>query len=281
MAVQLAHVRPKVETTVETITPAKAAGYLERNQNNRPMSRSALATVVRALNNGHWRLTHQGIAFDADGILLDGQTRLTAIVQTGVTVPMMVTRGLDRDAFTVLDRGKGRTGGDAFAICGEAHYNVISAAARLLWQDILYDGRMDMAFPAESKPDNDDLLALVGEHPRLRDSVARTVNGYVKGMPAASWRAWMHYRMSQKNGVQADTFWTQVRDGAEMPAKHPVMVLRMRFHRMHEQMGRRRPVEIAAPTILAWNVLRSGRLATSAQQLTWQLTKQHPFPLIK
>ena len=43
--------------------------------------------------------THQGIAFDENGVLQDGQHRLCAIVSANKPVDMMVTSGLSPDNF--------------------------------------------------------------------------------------------------------------------------------------------------------------------------------------
>jgi hypothetical protein len=45
---------------------------------------------------GEWYETHQGIAFYEDGTLADGQHRLRAIVQSGVSLWMRVTWGMTR-----------------------------------------------------------------------------------------------------------------------------------------------------------------------------------------
>ena len=42
--------------------------------------------IARDMKAGHWRLTHQGIAFDPAGVLIDGQHRLWAIVESDTTL---------------------------------------------------------------------------------------------------------------------------------------------------------------------------------------------------
>ncbi|WP_157509211.1 hypothetical protein [Luteipulveratus halotolerans] len=96
-----------MRTTIETITPERATELLANNPHNRPLVASRVAALVHALESGQWRLTHQGIALAADGALLDGQHRLTAIVRTGVTVELQVSRMKD-DVFDVIDTGRAR-----------------------------------------------------------------------------------------------------------------------------------------------------------------------------
>jgi hypothetical protein len=78
------------------VTPIQAANWLESNKFNRKISDVSVSRYARDMTNGHWTLNHQGIAFDDEGVLVDGQHRLMAIVKSGVTVKMMVTWGADR-----------------------------------------------------------------------------------------------------------------------------------------------------------------------------------------
>ncbi len=70
------------------ITPAFAAELLNKNTENRPMSRHKVAKWVDQMETGKWKLTHQGVAISDAGVLLDGQHRLQAIVEYGKPVEM-------------------------------------------------------------------------------------------------------------------------------------------------------------------------------------------------
>lgn len=82
--------------TLEQITPAIAKAWLMRNDVNRNIRPSKVRLYAKIMRDGYWRPTHQCIAFDASDRLIDGQHRLTSIVETGVTVWMYVAR-YDRD----------------------------------------------------------------------------------------------------------------------------------------------------------------------------------------
>jgi hypothetical protein len=57
---------------------------------------------------GRWLETHQGIAFDTDGRLIDGRHRLMAVAASGVTVRMWVFPEQTRETFDVIDTGYAR-----------------------------------------------------------------------------------------------------------------------------------------------------------------------------
>ncbi len=102
-----------MKSVVETITPACAAEYLSRNHpKNRPLREFRVKKWVEEIKKGRWLVTHQGIAFDEEGKLVDGQHRLTAVISAGKEVKMMVTRGVDVSTFAVLDQGAQRSAAD-------------------------------------------------------------------------------------------------------------------------------------------------------------------------
>lgn len=63
------------------ITPEMAAKWLrENNEGNRAIKQTVVKKYAQDLINDHWRVTHQCIAFDSHGHLIDGQHRLSAVV---------------------------------------------------------------------------------------------------------------------------------------------------------------------------------------------------------
>jgi hypothetical protein len=98
----------------EDVTPKKAAAYLAKNVTNRSLREPTVAAYEADMRAGNWVPTHQGIAFNDREELIDGQHRLTAVVRSGVTVRMLVTRGLpsvtgDNHTMDAVDRGAGRS----------------------------------------------------------------------------------------------------------------------------------------------------------------------------
>lgn len=109
-----------INTKLETITPAIAKKYLQSNVLNRPIRWKHMDNLKQEILGGRWLVTHQGIAFDDEGHLLDGQHRLLAIEASGKTVQSLVTRGMDPHVngdinlytMDVIDTGRGRSAAD-------------------------------------------------------------------------------------------------------------------------------------------------------------------------
>lgn len=116
-----------MHTMIESITPTLAKAYLEKNTNNRPLNLSHVKYLAASMSNGQWRITHESIAFDRDDKLIDGQHRLSAVVSSGATVQISVTRGCDSSTFAVINDGQRRSASDALSIAGEK--NAVRLAA--------------------------------------------------------------------------------------------------------------------------------------------------------
>lgn len=104
---------------IETITPEMAKAYLAHNKNNRPIRMKYAEAIARDIKDGNWWITHQGIAFDVDGNILDGQHRLMACVLANKPITVPVTRGMSRSAMEAVDIGIKRNFVDVAVISGK------------------------------------------------------------------------------------------------------------------------------------------------------------------
>ncbi len=124
-----------MESKIEKLTPEIAMEILDNhNPKNRSVSENTVQSYATDMRNGKWQMTHQGLAFDVNGNLLDGQHRLWAIVFAGVPVEMMVTRNLPvetKQGFTMdaIDRNRVRTAGQQMSLCHNIKNGTTVAAA--------------------------------------------------------------------------------------------------------------------------------------------------------
>lgn len=97
-------------TVTMTVTPETARRWLGQNTaSNRNISKRTVEAYAREMTAGNWKLTHQGIAFNQSGELVDGQHRLHAIVLANVPVTFKVTTGLALEYNSPIDFGYGRS----------------------------------------------------------------------------------------------------------------------------------------------------------------------------
>ena len=126
---------PEVVPTAqyELITPEIAAEYLVKNTRNyRKLSQAKVSVLTRELLAGEWLPSTQGIGFDTNDVMVDGQHRLWAIVQTKISVMMLVCRGLVPVVKNKIDVGNKRTFGDLTGLP-----NVVIASVRVPFRAIL------------------------------------------------------------------------------------------------------------------------------------------------
>jgi hypothetical protein len=119
-AVKTSSVPTRMYMEALQVTPAMAAQWLEGNVDNRRIRQHKVRQWSIVIRQGRWKLTHQGIALDENGHLLDGQHRLTAIVETGIAVPMMVAFNAPRETFADIDIQEPRSVGDVSGVHNRA-----------------------------------------------------------------------------------------------------------------------------------------------------------------
>lgn len=121
----------------ERITPAMAQEYLKFNtENYRSVNNLRVMTYANDMKAGKWQLNGEGIKFDSNGVLLDGQHRLQAIVKAGVPVDMLVVRDI-QPGMNVYDIGSTRSLGQIAKARGavNAYFSSVIAAAAWVVND--------------------------------------------------------------------------------------------------------------------------------------------------
>jgi len=255
---------------IEVITPEIAGDYLAQNTHNRVLQRPEVDRLAAAITADEWQLTHQGIAFDQAGRLVDGQHRLWAVVVAKRPVPMWVTRGVDPEAFPAVDIGRRRTSGDILGLRGEHDGRDLAAALGWLWR---YEQGQMLATARAATPAT--LIDLLAQHPDMREAVIGNRGHRRRYLLAPAIAAWLRFEFQRIDGDQADRFFEQLASGAGLAIGDPVLALRERLQEHQRQTARERPWVTAAWAIKAWNAVMTGRRLKSVR-----VAPKEPFPLI-
>lgn len=213
-----------VTRSVMLVTPALAAEWLLRNTNNRAVSDKAVRSLAEAITAGRWVTTHQGIAFDRDNVLIDGQHRLHAVVLAGVPVSIEVTSGLDRSAVDAIDNGgRGvRRVADVLRINDGIALNNnevggLTAAARILSVGTLSSsGRISVFELREARKTHGASLAAVLDA-MCRDHYSRVTPAPVVGSLVITHAVYP---------VATIEFARMLKTGENLTENHPALVLR-------------------------------------------------------
>jgi hypothetical protein len=101
----------------------EAINYLSLNKKNRPLRQVIVDNYALEMKRGNWRKnTGEGIKFCKKGFLIDGQHRLSAILQSDKKFNMLVIYDIEENVFDVLDTGKNRGASDVFALSEIPNY---------------------------------------------------------------------------------------------------------------------------------------------------------------
>jgi hypothetical protein len=132
----------ELELVVDTklVTPEWAMMILKHfNMGNRRIRKAKVARYARDMTDGHWMTTHQGIAFDKHGKLIDGQHRLMAVVESGMSVKMITFRdgmsGELEGTGMVIDDHEARSPADFLSLSGE--FGMVSPMAGSILRQFL------------------------------------------------------------------------------------------------------------------------------------------------
>ena len=237
-----------------------------RNSHNRSQRPNKIRQFMRAMQEGRWRLTGDTIKFGSNGVLLDGQNRLSAALLSGIALHTHVVFGIDPIAFRVLDSGAGRTGGDTFQVAGVANYHLVAQAVRWL---MIFDSP---SFDRGITVSNEDLFEHYRKHVN-KDLLARCIAAAQKvrrTLPKGSLSA-MLYLFMRKDTKTAAIF---VQD-LQKELRGANALLRKVDHLRSQTGSRVKETVITALTFMAWNGYRAGKLLTMPQ-LRWTDDEPHP-----
>ena len=98
------------------VSPEIAAYLLTMNHSNRKLKPHKVAAYARIMQHREWGLTPEPIIVSSTGRLLNGQHRLSAVVEGQAPTPMTLSFGSPEDVFKHLDRGMMRSTADALGM---------------------------------------------------------------------------------------------------------------------------------------------------------------------
>ncbi len=258
-AVRELPVGEQVSITAEIVkvTPSIAEKMLGKNVRNRHISARIVEKYRRAMAAGEWTVTGEAIKFAANGDLLDGQHRLSAVVESGSTIPMMVVKGLPSSSQDVMDTGRARTVADQLGIGGYTDVAMLAAVARVV---IGYESGNLGSFPSVSTPQT---LELVSDNALIAfaSSRARPVSRGCYLRPAVAGAAF--YLLLKVDDEKAQEFFDRLTDGANLPTGNPILALRARLKALHDDRTYLPNEALVSLVFRTWNAWRQHRKLTS------------------
>lgn len=253
----------KMTTQLEQITPAIASEILAKNEKNRRVDDNTVALYAAEMSKGNWKTTSQSISIDWNGNLINGQHRLKAIIKSGVTVTMSVTRNEDPDNFKTMDTLKVRSTGTMFDIAGIA--NATNIACIIKYEYLINkSGYITSAGNAEAKITATDELDVYNSKPEYYQNVHNKAGAWYSKLGhllSLGYLGAYYIVFSKKNEKKAESFFEKLVTGLNIDSVHdPVYVLRNKLITNAGATTKYSKKYINAFIIKAWNLHVAGKM---------------------
>lgn len=238
------------------ITPQMAGLLLQKNPDNRHTKKTRIAEIRADLEGGRYVMNGEPIIVSREGLLNDGQHRLMACVESGVTFRSLVVFGVTRSSRLTLDQGTARTTADYLDMQGSTdRTKIIAAVGRMLWQYKALGTIATSGGKARKWPTKAEILGVVLENER---DIKRSIDAVQSGsrlVGSFSMVAFCHLLLSRADGTMGGIFIERLINGANLKPQSPIFVLRERFINDPKM---KQPERFEA-VIRAWNAMRKGK----------------------
>jgi hypothetical protein len=263
-AVPLDHpINTKVTSEWVNLTPAMAEKLLGQNHGNRNVRSRKVGNYARDMRNGKWLTTGDSIKVDWNGRMIDGQHRCEAVIESGVTIRVMVVKGLEPNVQSVLDVNVRRSPSDALKFNGHSYnVSILASCARIANARAL--GYLTSA-TSTTIPEmtNGEVLQWVAENPEIENAaaLASRVHKTIGATPSAL--AYAILTLEKINAPAAVEFFTSMAEFRTDGANDPRSTLLRTFNRLKEQRVTLTPAIQLSYIFRAWNAWRSNKKITN------------------
>ena len=271
-----------IDVRMVQVDPVLAKLLLDRNTLNRHMARARVDHIADSMSKGNWMVNGETIIQDNRGILISGQHRLQAIIDSGSTIPLLIVSGVDPDARKTVDSGRRRTVGDNLAMMGIQYSSAISAMAP--WIEHISSGKF-IHRGGLNRMDTTEVLQWYNSD-RERINLAAYLSVKASKFLYPSIGGAVALCFIHIDQVKAEKFFNQLIEGNDLVKGHPIYTLRNRLIDIALEKGKTRPaeIELIAMTINSWNAWIENRQLFASRGSTIvkvgeREEKQIPIPL--
>lgn len=227
--------------TIKDITPKNASALLECNIKNRKARTRHVDWLAAQMAAGYWKFTGEPIKMNSEGILVDGQHRLMAVVQSGTTQRFLVIGGLDDKIIDVIDTGISRSAGDVLNMNGVENSTNLAAVCRRVLnfkmnrKSASFIGGDGKRAPGTTSADvicNSRIYEEVSTDPRYAAAVRAAAKLYGGSrILSLSQYGLLYFLFSEKDPDSAWEFLSKLAYGIGLSEDSPIYALRQRMER--------------------------------------------------
>lgn len=272
-----------IKSQVVLVSPEVAEMCLRNMGKNRKLPAWNVDRLAKEMVHGRWSLNGVPIIFDNAGKLIDGQTRLNAVIQSGQTVPMVFMYGVhDPNAFRTIDTNQVVRGAHTIlGMEGVPHGKIVAAVSKRLlhWENTPNKTSYSFKVDAWRRVPPDEVVSYGLAH---QTEIITMIDSVKSSLPHKRCKGGSSYIAALVLCHRVDEIATMLfneglKTGVNLPEKSSVALLRDRLIMPPERGGVNWELELMALIIKAWNYFVSNKPMTS---LRWRQDGDAPerFP---
>jgi len=241
------------------LDPALAQELMSRNEDNRTWRAGLLRTLEKDFRGGRFLFNGEPIIVSGDygGKLNDGQHRLQTVINTGISIMVLIVFGPARESRMTVDMGLSRSSADLLKINGFSNASIVAATANNV-SEWLKTGSITSS--QLNRLTRSEILEFATENENtLQASVSVTSSGEAR-MLVSSVVATAHWIISYScdSSSDVDAFFSSLISGSDLPAKSPILYCRNRLLRMREEKTVTRSYSRIELIVRCWNAWLRG-----------------------
>jgi hypothetical protein len=240
--------------TVEPVDPRRAQELLDLNTDNYRRLRPGLVDkYARDMVEKRWLFTGDKLGVETNGVLSDGQNRLSAQIKAGVTLWWTIVWDLTPESTMVMDTGGARTAADHLHHIGITNAREVAALAREI---IRSSGSRRNTGVSTAEVDT-----LVREDKSIRE-ICSKVSGLNSTLKLSTKRiiGYGWWKLHRIDPIKAEEFFRRLDRLDNLDKSSPILALHRRLLTIKNDKGTagKGGQEQAATIIYAWNAWVAG-----------------------
>lgn len=224
---------PITETLMITPEMAEAMLGFNKEEENRTISKMRVRKYLTDMAEGRWSsLNGTSIIFSKEGLLNDGQHRLTALIASGMSFPYQVCFGPTRESRMTIDQNKVRTSGDYYRMQQIPNPNEVAAIARIV---VCFDRAVndpaikDVAIRRRADMTKSHVYEYGLEHKdRIQKAIAAARCGDVSSLTTVTRMAAAYYLIDRncEDKINVKAFFDGLLTGVNLGLDSPILMAR-------------------------------------------------------
>jgi hypothetical protein len=242
------YVKPNSSAEITLITPDHAAELLKINTKNRRINRKLVAQYSRDMANNSFDFNGNTICVSNTNILLDGQQRLTACLETGKPFWTILVKDLEERAMVTIDSGRKRVYADRLKVRGYTNHGILAAT-------ITHVALIALNTPKNSGLTSSQLDDVFQSNPSIVESADYARNTFTRCDKVLGA---IHYIATQTGfGETANSFIKTWKDGQINYEDDPIIYVRNLLIKDAHRLKKMTTVHKHRLILLSWNKFKT------------------------